>query len=41
MTQRLLEPTDAAGVAAALQSVAAQNLAVTIRGGATKSPAPG
>ncbi len=41
MTQRVLEPTDAAGVAAALQSAAAQNLAVTIRGGGTKALAPG
>jgi glycolate oxidase FAD binding subunit len=41
VAQRVLEPTDAAGVAAALQSAAAQNLAVTIRGGGTKALAPG
>jgi glycolate oxidase FAD binding subunit len=37
MAPRVFEPTDAAGVAAALQSAAAQNLVVTIRGGGTKS----
>jgi glycolate oxidase FAD binding subunit len=41
MPQRLAEPTDAAGVAAALQSAVAQNLAVTIRGGGTKSTTQG
>ena len=33
----VVEPRDAAGVAAALQSAAAQNLAVIVRGGGTKS----
>ena len=37
MSQRVVEPADAAGVAAALQSAAAQNLAVVVRGGGTKS----
>jgi glycolate oxidase FAD binding subunit len=41
VAQRVLEPRDAAGVAAALQSAAAQNLAVTICGGGTKSLASG
>jgi len=41
MAQRLFEPTDAAGVAAVLQSAAADRLAVTVRGGGTKSPTPG
>jgi glycolate oxidase FAD binding subunit len=39
MSQRVVEPTDAAGVAAALQSAAAQSLAVIVRGGGTKSAA--
>src|SRR5262252_5319953 len=38
MSQRVVEPRDATGVAAALQSAAAQNLAVIVRGGGTKSP---
>jgi glycolate dehydrogenase FAD-binding subunit len=37
MAPRVFEPIDAAGVAAALQSAVTQNLAVTIRGGGTKS----
>jgi glycolate oxidase FAD binding subunit len=37
MAPRVFEPIDAAGVAAALQSAVAQNLAVTVRGGGTKS----
>jgi glycolate oxidase FAD binding subunit len=37
--ERFVEPVDAAGVAAALQSAAAQNLAVVVRGGGTKSGA--
>jgi len=41
MPQRLFEPTDAAGVAAVLQSAAADRLAVTVRGGGTKSPTQG
>src|SRR5215510_1102516 len=36
MPERVVEPVDAAGVAAALQSAAAQNLAVVVRGGGTK-----
>jgi len=35
-----VEPLDAAGVAAALQSAAAQNLTVVVRGGGTKSAEP-
>src|SRR6185369_7863202 len=41
MAQRLFEPTDAAGVAAVLQSAAADGLSVTVRGGGTKSPMQG
>jgi glycolate oxidase FAD binding subunit len=37
MTPRVVEPLDAAGVAAALQSAAAENLTVVVRGGGTKS----
>jgi glycolate oxidase FAD binding subunit len=37
MSERVVEPRDAVGVAAALQSAAAQNLAVVVRGGGTKS----
>jgi glycolate oxidase FAD binding subunit len=37
MSQRVFEPMDAAGVAAALQSAVAQHLVVTVRGGGTKS----
>jgi glycolate oxidase FAD binding subunit len=37
MPERVVEPVDAAGVAAALQSASAQNLAVVVRGGGTKS----
>ncbi len=43
MPPRVVEPLDAAGVAAALQSAAAQSLSVIVRGGGTKSvarPAP-
>src|SRR5690349_14532512 len=41
MAPRLFEPTDAAGVAAVLQSAAADRLSVTVRGGGTKSPTQG
>jgi glycolate dehydrogenase FAD-binding subunit len=37
LTEHVVEPADAAGVAAALQSAAAQNLTVVVRGGGTKS----